>query len=162
MPVKRHMHKALGFAAFAALVGFDLNADAAELEVTATLPDSCTVEGGTLAFGTVDPSETTPLANAQINVECTANSSVDVKLDGGLYNTLGGNGRAMKRSSSNNYLNYKLYTNASYSQEWAANVSTTNNVFVGSNPITIYGKIDVQSKPGGDYADTVQVTMIVN
>jgi spore coat protein U domain-containing protein, fimbrial subunit CupE1/2/3/6 len=162
MPVKRHMHETLGFAAIVALAGMGFGAQAAQLEVTATLPDSCTVEGGTLAFGTVDPSDTTPLANAPINVECTANASVNIALDGGLYYTLGANGRAMKRSGSNDYLNYKLYTNASYSSEWAKDLATSHNVFVGSNAITIYGKIDVQTKPGGDYADTVQITMVVN
>lgn len=163
MPVKRHMHRALGFAAFAALTGIGIGAQAAQLEVTATLPDSCTVGGGTLAFGEINPSATTPLADATINVECTANATVHIALDGGLYYTLGSNGRAMKRSSSDDYLDYKLYTNASYSSEWAKDLATPHNVFVGDNSITIYGKIDSpQTKPGGDYSDTVQITMVVN
>lgn len=164
MLVKRHMHKALGFAGFAAVVGISLGTQAAQLEVTATLPDECTVGGGTLAFGNVDPSaQTAPLANTTINVNCAADSDVEISLSGGLYETLGGNGRAMKHATSSEYLNYKLFTDAGFGVPFTAGVAKPYTVSVGDNPISIYGAIDgSQIKPGGDYADTVEITMVVN
>jgi len=162
MPVKRHMHKTLGFAVIAALAAIGLEAHAAELQVTATLPDSCTVEGGTLAFGVVDPSDSAEFANAPINVQCSTAGSVDIVLDEGLYHGLGANGRSMKRDGSNDYLDYRFYLSAAYSQEWPANNPISHPVSVGPNPIMIYGRIDQQTRPGGNYADTVQITMTVD
>ncbi|MEM7022296.1 MAG: spore coat U domain-containing protein [Pseudomonadota bacterium] len=153
----------LGLAAVVALVGANKDASANTLEVTATVPDSCTVDGGTLAFGTVDPSASTPIATGQININCTsAADDVDVTLDAGLHDGDAGNGRAMKRTTSNDYLNYKLYANSSYSQEWAQDVSTRHDLASGPNAIPVYGRIDQQNKPGGDYADTIQITLTFN
>ena len=157
-------HKALGLAACATLAGMGLAAHAAELQVTATLPDSCTVANGTLAFGTVDPSGgSTPTANTTFNVQCSTTGSVTIALDGGAHYQQGTNGRAMKRASSNNYLDYELYTTAAQSTAWPVPGGISKPVVVGANPVAVFGAIAAnQVRPGGQYSDTVQITMTVN
>jgi spore coat protein U-like protein len=157
-------HKALGLAAFATLTAMALGAHAAQLEVTATLPDSCSVEGGTLAFGTVNPSGgQTPTANTTFNVQCSTAGSVTVALDGGLHHGQGSNGRAMKRATSNTYLNYELYTSATQTTAWPVPGGVNKTVAVGANAVAVYGAIAAnQVKPGGEYSDTVQISLTVN
>jgi spore coat protein U-like protein len=164
MILNRRVQMALGLTAVAALIGMDKTVHANTLEVTATVPDSCTVVGGTLAFGVVDPrSAGDKTAGGQIDIDCTSETDVDIVLDGGLHHGQGSNGRAMKRLNSSDYLDYTIYT-AGFGQVIQPDSPTSiPTLSPGTNPITVEGSIaGEQHVPGGDYSDTVQITLTFN
>jgi spore coat protein U-like protein len=161
----RRMQLLLGLAAVAALVGAQEEVAAATLEVTASVPDSCTVAGGTLAFGTINPGGPDVPGSGQINIDCTsAAENVAIALDGGLHHGAKNNGRAMKRSSSNDYLNYRLYTaGLGQLREPDVAVPVSGGLSNGQNSVVVDGVIDgSQTVPGGEYSDTVQITLTFN
>jgi spore coat protein U-like protein len=160
MLLNRHVQM-LGLVAVAAVASAQEQAAAATLEVTATVPNSCTVEGGSLEFGTYLPGPQAPgvLATGQLNVQCTAPASVNVALDGGMNYGEANNSRAMK-GPGENYLGYVLLSG---STPWDQDVAIPFNVSSGPNPITVTGAIhEHQTVPGGQYSDTVQITLTFN
>jgi spore coat protein U-like protein len=156
----------LGFAAIAALASAqDQAAAAATLEVTATVASACTVESGALDFGTFQAGPQAPSVQGSggFNVQCTSPASVDIKLDGGLNEGAGGDARAMK-GPGNSYLNYALFEGASpFAFPWDPGLEIAYTVQSGANEILVNGRIDAgQTVPGGEYSDTVQITMTFN
>jgi spore coat protein U-like protein len=163
MLLNRHVQM-LGFVAVTALASAQDQAAAATLEVTATVPNSCTVEGGSLAFGTYNSGQVADLlSSGGFNVQCTAPASVNVALDGGLNHGVGANGRAMKGPGTDNFLDYTLFLGTGFSTSWDKDAAVPFNVVSGGNPIEVGGRIDGgQIAVGGEYSDTVQITLTFN
>jgi spore coat protein U-like protein len=86
MLLNRQVQTMLGFVAVAALASTQDQVAAATLEVTATVPNACTVESGSLDFGTYQAGPQAPSVpgSGGFNVQCTLPASVEIKLDGGL------------------------------------------------------------------------------
>jgi spore coat protein U-like protein len=163
MLLNRHVQM-LGLVAVAAFASAPGEVAAATLEVTATVPNSCTVEGGSLAFGTYNSGQVADLlSSGGFNVQCTAPASVNVALDGGLNHGVGANGRAMKGPGTSNFLDYTLFLGPGFSTSWDDGVALPFNVINGGNPIEVTGRIDGgQTAVGGEYSDTVQITLTFN
>jgi len=154
----------LGFVAVAALAGAQDQVAAATLEVTATVPNACTVESGSLDFGPYQAGPQAPSVQGSggFNVQCTLPASVEIKLDGGLHDGAGGHARAMK-GPGNNYLNYALFEGSQFSLPWGPGVGMLYTVDSGANEIVVEGVVDEgQTVQGGEYSDTVQISMTFN
>jgi spore coat protein U-like protein len=139
----RQVQTMLGFVAVAALASAQDHVAAATLEVTATVPNACTVESGSLDFGTYQAGAQAPSVQGSggFNVQCTSPASVEIKLDGGLNDGAGGNSRAMK-GPGNNYLNYALFEGSRFSRPWDPGVGMLYTVDSGANEIVVKGVVD--------------------
>jgi spore coat protein U-like protein len=165
MLLNRQVQTMLGFVAVAALASAQDQVAAATLDVTVTVPNACTVESGSLDFGTYQPGPQAPSVQGSggFNVQCTLPASVEIKLDGGLHEGAGGDTRAMKGPGNNNYLNYTLFEGSQFSFPWDPGVGMLYTVNTGANEIVVDGIVDEgQTAQAGEYSDTVQITMTFN
>jgi spore coat protein U-like protein len=165
MLLNRQVQTMLGLVAVAALASAQDQVAAATLEVTATVPNVCTIESGSLDFGTYQagPQAQSVQGSGGFNVQCTLPASVEIKLDGGLNDGAGGNTRAMKGPGNNDYLNYALFEGSGFSMPWDPGVGMLYTVDSGANEIVVDGVVDEgQTVQGGEYSDTVQITMTFN
>jgi spore coat protein U-like protein len=161
MLLNRRVKLMLGSAALVALASAQGEVAAATLEITATVPNACTVESGTVEFGEyVSGQGTTDQAlGGGFNVQCSSAASVQISLDGGLHLGQGTNGRSMASPSSNDFLDYDLYKGGT-STKWDPNLALPFTLISGSNPIGVDGRIpENQFIGGGEYSDTVQITL---
>jgi len=164
MVLNRQVRTMLGVAVIAALAGAQdqVEAATATLEVSATVANACTVESGSLAFGTYQAGPQAPSLEGSgvFNVQCTSPASVEIKLDGGLNEGAGGGARAMK-GPGNSYLNYALLEGVSpLAFPWDPGLGIVHPVDSGANEIVVNGVIDAgQTAQAGEYSDTVQITM---
>lgn len=121
---------------------------------------ACTVSATSLAFGTIDPLQTTDTAStATVSVSCPAVTSYTVSLSAG-------SGSYAQRTliSGALVLNYNLYRDVSATQVWGDGSGSTFMVSgsVGSSGTdhTVYGVVPHQSQAvPGSYADTIVVTL---
>lgn len=146
--------------AWAAQASAQSQTSTAQLTVTATVQSSCSVTGGTLAFGTYNSGQPSALdAEGAISyTNCPANSALTIELDNGL-NAQGGQRRLR---SGSNYLNYEIYKTAARSTRWGTGSEALGyQVLAGGNgTIPVYGRIFAnQNVPAGSYSDTVTITL---
>lgn len=136
---------------------------------TATVNSDCYVSASPLNFGTTGSIIAAAIdATATITVQCTNTTPYSVSLDNG--QNASGSQRQMI-SPAGQYVSYRLYTDAAYSQAWTATTSPTsctsgaNTCYLGTGTgsnqsVTVYGQVPPQSAPAaGTYADTVVVTV---
>jgi spore coat protein U-like protein len=164
MLLNRQVQTMLASVAVAALAGAQDQVAAATLEVSATVPNACTVESGSLDFGTYQAGPQAPgiQATGEFNVQCTSSASIEITLDGGLNDGAGGDARAMK-GPENNYLNYALFEGSQFSRPWGPGVGVLYTVQSGANKIVVDGVVhEGQTAQGGEYSDTVQVIIAFN
>jgi spore coat protein U-like protein len=164
MLLNRHVQM-LGLVAVAAVASAQEQAAAATLEITATVPNACTVQSGSVAFGTYVSGQQSSLdaTGGGFSVECSSGAEVEISLDGGLHEGSGGNGRAMSSPTSGDFLNYHLYRGPGFSTQWDPSLLLPFTLINGSNPIEVNGLISAdQSIGGGEYSDTVQITLTFN
>ncbi|MBI5066752.1 MAG: spore coat protein U domain-containing protein [Deltaproteobacteria bacterium] len=135
----------------------------ATFQVTATVPNSCRIAAGAIAFGNYDPLAATAAdATGTVTVTCTRTSAWWVGLDAGLNAGLGASGaRAMGAGGS--FLGYDLYRDATRTTPWG-NTQAEGSAGTGTGvaqPITVYGRIPASQTgvPAGAYADTVTATV---
>jgi spore coat protein U domain-containing protein, fimbrial subunit CupE1/2/3/6 len=163
MSLNRRMQLLLGLGAVAALMGAQEEAQAltSTLEVTASVPDACTLDSGTIPFGTYNSGQTGTLdTTGGFNVECSSAADVHIKLDGGLHLSAGGNGRAMASPDTSDFLNYELYKGTAVGLTWTENLPIAYPLTSGTNSISVFGVIlGSQIVAGGEYSDTVQITL---
>ena len=165
MLLNRQVQTMLGCLAVVALASAQDRVAAATLEVSATVPNACTVESGALDFGPYQPGPQAPSVQGSggFNVQCTLPASVEIKLDGGLHHGAAGETRAMKGPGNNNYLNYTLFEGSQFSLPWDPGVGMLYTVNTGANEIVVDGVVDEgQTALAGEYSDTVQITMTFN
>jgi len=128
------------------------------LTVQARIGDLCTVTAAALDFGPGIDIDTNNDAQGSIEIDCIADTTLDVELDGGQRPDFGG-GRAMANGEST--LTYLLFKDSARTQLWAtgerveATISSTGSV-------PVYGRVPVQSNGHipGLYTDEVTITLV--
>ena len=157
----------LGGAAIAAV--FDTVAWAAtataNLGVSATVTNNCTISTAALAFGSYDPvvahASTDLDGTGTVIVACTKGATATIGL--GLGSNASGSVRRMKDSGSN-YITYELYRDASRSTVWGTSggalLSPGAAPSKAARNFTVYGRVaSNQDVPAGSYNDTVVATV---
>ncbi len=137
----------------------------ANLSVTATVTNNCTISTTPVAFGSYDPVVANATANldaaGSVVVACTKGATATVGL------ALGANGtgavRRMKDGGAN-YLSYELFQESSRSTVWgnsgSALLSPGAAPSKAARTFPVYGRIaGNQDIPAGSYSDTVVATV---
>lgn len=144
----------------------------ANLEVSATVNSSCTINTSPLAFGTYDPAAATPTdGTGQVTIACVMGSLPVISLSAGL-NSTDVNARSMLRGNGTESLSYVLYkpeadgTSCSLTPTEIWGDATPSNLALPEvasvNPVTynVCGRINaLQDVPAGTYQDTVTATV---
>jgi spore coat protein U-like protein len=142
--------------------------DTANMAVSATVTNNCTITTAPLAFGTYDPVDTnlaTPkTGSGHVFVTCTSGANATVTLDDGVNGDTGSTDAAPLRRLVNGlaFLDYALFSNGGLTTAWASD--TTNDVaHVGDGTETdleVFGQIPAaQQVVAGSYTDTVVATV---
>jgi spore coat protein U domain-containing protein, fimbrial subunit CupE1/2/3/6 len=158
---------AAGMALLFAAMGTSVSAATAtaNLGVSATVTNNCTISTSALAFGSYDP----VVANAStdldgtgtVSVACTKGVSATVGL--GLGSNASGSTRRMT-DGSGNFLTYELYQDASHTTVWgnagAGLLSPAAAPSKAARNFTVYGQVvSNQDATAGSYSDTVVATV---
>lgn len=134
-------------------------------EASTNIVDQCNAVTATaMSFPTYQPDAATPsTANSTIKVKCTKNSAITISLDKGT--TTGGTTSVRKmRNAAGSTLDYGLYSDAAFNQNWDDGTNKVSATGVGLSTdlvFTVYGRIPVSqldSEPGS-YTDTITVTV---
>jgi spore coat protein U domain-containing protein, fimbrial subunit CupE1/2/3/6 len=138
----------------------DVNAN---LSVTATVSNSCTVSAANLAFGVVSPTADTDVQTT-ISWQCTTGHPATIKLGaGGSTNIMA---RRMTAGGTTS-LPYQLYTNSTRTSVFGDGVTGNSLAILGAGfaattSTTVYGRVPtgaVGANTAGAYTDTVQITV---
>jgi spore coat protein U-like protein len=137
----------------------------ANLGVSATVTNNCTISTVALAFGSYDP----VVANASTNLDgtgtvtvaCTKGSTATIGLGAGA-NASGATRRM--GDGATNFLTYELYQDSSRSTVWANSgtglLSPAAAPSKAARSFTVYGRVaSDQDVPAGNYSDTVVATV---
>ena len=137
----------------------------ANLSVTATVTNNCTIATAAVAFGAYDPVVTHASAHLEstgtVTVTCTRGATATVAL------SLGSNAVGAVRhlkDASGNVLAYELFQDAGRTAVWG---DTPSGLLpIGAAPskaprdFTVYGRVPAgQDVPAGNYTDTVVATV---
>jgi spore coat protein U-like protein len=160
----RFVVAAVSLVLFAA-AGQPASAQNANLNVTATVEASCTLQGGTLAFGTYNTTADGPTdSSANITYTCSEGTIITVSLDDGDH-AVGPGSRAMAGPGGAS-LGYGLYKEDSRTNSWGTGPVdglTPPATPPGQQTLTVYGRIPPgQSAAPGAYSDVVQITLNIN
>lgn len=135
-------------------------------QVSATVVAGCLVVGGEANYGSLDFGSSSALANSIVQValiggvqlQCTPGVTLNMTVDGGLYNS---SGRHLQLESGSAHVAYSLFRDAAYSQglgigqSVAVTYSDANNI-----RLPIYGQVQLPgNQPGGTYSDVLQVQL---
>jgi len=133
------------------------------MAVSASVPSNCNFTGGaiSLGFGSYDPvganASSDLNSTTSLGIRCTKGTSALLSMNNGTN----ANGEQRRMSDGSNFLNYQVYTSASYSTIWNA-INTVSYLAQNSNSatITIHGKVPGGQTdiPAGTYTDTVTIT----
>ncbi|MFC4594333.1 spore coat U domain-containing protein [Sphingobium tyrosinilyticum] len=131
--------------------------------VSATVLNACLVTATNMAFGTYNPTSTTPTdSTSTINVTCTPGTMFNIGLNAG--STGGATVTTRQMLNGVTPLSYSLYSNGGRSTNWgntpgSDTVSQTASTILPMS-FTVYGRIPQQQDVGaGTYTDTVTVTV---
>lgn len=152
---------ALGFAGVLSVPSFAATVTA-DLLVSATVLNSCTVETTPMAFGSLDTSQTTNETVAgTITVLCTADhASATVTLGGG-NNESTGQRRMLGVVLTTTFVPYNVFSDAGHTSA----VAVDGTIFSGSLTallpaiVSVYGQVPAGSFGADTYADTILVTL---
>jgi spore coat protein U-like protein len=154
---------ALVFAAFTAPASA-LTATA-NLGVTATVTNNCTISTAALAFGSYDPVVANAATNLDgtgtVSVACTKGTSATVGL--GLGSNASGSTRRMN-DGSGNFLTYELYQDSGHVTVWGNSggglLSPAAAPSKATRNFSVYGQVaSNQDVTAGSYSDTVVATV---
>jgi spore coat protein U-like protein len=159
----------VGVGAAMAFAGFGSVTNAAtataNLGVSATVTNNCTISTAALAFGSYDPVVANASANLDgtgtVTVACTKGATATIGL--GLGSNASGSVRRMTDGSSN-YLTYELYQDSGRSTVWgtagAGLLSPVAAPSKAARNFTVYGRVTSnQDVPAGTFNDTVVATV---
>ena len=156
------MRKIVMVAAAAAMTtaapAYAQSTDSADMEVTATIEDSCTITAGSMAFGLVDLTTGTDHdTSATITLSCT---------NGAGYSVAMGNGNNYASGSHNlsdgtDVIPYDIYSDSARVSVWEGATEVTGTAGADDVELVAYGRIPstAGNVPAGDYSDTVSVTV---
>lgn len=173
--MKKHSFSTIAkFFLFSAAAAFGLfssnpayaGSSSANMSVSASVSDNCTISAAPLAFGAYDPASGSPLdGSAQLTVQCTLNAAANIQLGQGSNADAGSTDAAPLRrlaDGSGNFLSYALDQDAAHSTLWG-NTSGTGVSHTGtgmSAQISVYGRISAsQNVPAGAFSDSVMATI---
>ncbi|UWR24302.1 spore coat U domain-containing protein [Sulfitobacter sp. S190] len=130
------------------------------LNVTATVANSCSISTTALDFSLVNIGSLTNEATAgEIEILCTATqSSTTVTIDGGQNESAG----QRRMESAGNFMPYDIHTDAAH----ANNVASGGTVYSGSInaantlSVSLYGQVPAGSYVAGSYNDVLTITLI--
>ena len=137
----------------------------ANLSVSASVANNCTISTSPLAFGAYDPvvanASTNLDATATVTVACTKGATATIGL--GLGSNASGTTRRMTDGSSN-FLTYEMYQDSARSALWgnsgAELLSPVAAPSKSTRDFTVYGRVPSnQDVPAGSYTDTVTATV---
>ncbi len=146
----------------------------AELQVTATVPASCSITTAPVNFGNYDPTaQNDTLATGTVTVTCVRGTALSVALDGGKNPGANAGERAMTTSAdSTAKLAYYLYKPAEGSSScdgretvsWGASdtdrLAITSTTISQATSYSVCGKVTQQQDvPAGTYQDMVTATV---
>ena len=136
-------------------------ASTANIAVSATVDEACTLEGTpALAFGSYDPSGAAATGSATLSVICTIGTDYTITFDGGDNEAAGVRNMAGPGAE---LLAYALYTDSGRTTGLAVDgtmIGTGIGRVAGSNDVTVYGEIAAgQYVTPGSYSDTVVATV---
>jgi len=151
------------------VAGFAVSSSAAtataNLAVTATVTNNCTISTAAVAFGAYDPVVANAAANLDssgtVTVACTKGTSATIGL--GLGANASGAVRQMT-DGSGNFLTYELYQDAGRSTVWgnagAGLLSPVAAPSKAARNFTVYGRVPSnQDVAAGAFTDTVVATV---
>lgn len=136
----------------------------ANLNVTATVANKCTITTNAVSFGTYDPvvnHASTPLdASGSVVIACTKGAS-GTRIDlgqGSHYSS----GRRMQAGTE--FLGYELYSNSGHTTVWGsgvgAGVSPSAAPSIAPRTFEVFGRVAAGQDVGvGSYTDTVVATI---
>ncbi|MBA3451670.1 MAG: spore coat protein U domain-containing protein [Deltaproteobacteria bacterium] len=141
--------------------------DSDSLVMSATVAESCTITGNTLAFGTYDTVSGAAVNNfAALSVACTSGTETAITLGEGNSAELTSAPEAPLRrmTDGTNFLSYQLYTDTNRTAVWGGTAATGKPYVAASSASseqTVYGRIAAnQDVPAGAYGDTVLATIL--
>lgn len=139
----------LAVAMLLGMSGAALAAGTSTVAVSATVLGSCTISGGTAAFGNLDPAGAGPVSAAisQPQVNCTNGAPYTITDDKGMN----GGGTAYKMANGTDLITYALsYTTAGLGTGAGVNIGLAASV----------AALDYQNKPAGSYTDTITLSVL--
>ena len=138
----------------------------ANLSVSATIANNCTITTAAVGFPAYDPIVTHSAApddstSGSVTITCTKGSAATIGL--GLGSNASGSQMRMLNGAAN-FLNYALYQDAGRLTVWgnsgAGLLSPVAAPSKAPRTFTVYGRIPAgQDLPAGTYADTVTATV---
>lgn len=137
----------------------------ANLAVSASVSNNCTISTAALGFGSYDPvvahASTNLDGSGTVTIACTKGAATTVGL--GLGSNASGSTRRMTDGSSN-YLTYELYQDSGRTTVWGNSGAGLFTPAVAPSKaarnFTVYGRVTSnQDVPAGSYADTVVATV---
>lgn len=137
----------------------------ANLSVTASVTNNCTISTAPLAFGSYDPVVANASANLDgtgtVTIACTKGATTTIGLGNG--SNASGSVRRMTDGSSN-YLTYELYQDTSRSTVWGTSGAGLYTPVAAPSKaprsFTVYGRVTSnQDVPAGSYNDSVVATV---
>ena len=159
----------VGLAAIAVFIShrpLQAGSSSANLNVSATVNNNCTISTADLAFGTYDPIVTNATSpkdgTGTVTITCTKNAATTIGLDAGSNAPGSGTTRAMLAGGVK--LSYEIYKESARTNVWG---NSGGGLFTPAaapnfNPrsFTVYGQIPAgQDIPAGSYTDTVLATV---
>ena len=134
----------------------------ANLSVSANVMNVCTVDAGTLDFGSYDPvAGTNHDATGSFDVQCANGGNASIKLDQGQNGTgtLAAPVRQLKHGLSD-LLGYQLYSDTTREVVWEGETGISYTGNGDSETKTVYGRIPSgQNVAPGAYTDSVLITV---
>ena len=132
------------------------------LAVTLTIASTCTVTGGTVAFGSQGVLSSVVSQPGTFTVTCTNTTGYTVGLDKGTWGS-SVTTRMMKSPTTLATVNYSLFSDSGHTTNWG----DTSGAWVGgtgngtAQTLTVYGQIPAQTTPAAaaNYADSVTITV---
>mgnify|MGYP002636165995 FL=1 len=142
----------------------------ADVEVTATVPNNCTISTSSIGFGNYDPigsNSNTPLtASGSVTITCTKEASASITLGQGSNAGEGSTDSTPARRLHNNFgdfLSYQIYQDSNLNTVWG-NTADTGVLELGNGAEqekTVFGRIAAgqNNVPAGSYSDIVSATV---
>lgn len=133
------------------------------MDVSATVVKACLVSATNLAFGSYDPTATSPAdATGAITVTCTPGTGFTVGLNAGT--TSGSTVSDRKMASGSNRLGYAMYSDAAHTTNWGntpgSDTSAAITATTTPSVLSVYGRMPAQQLvAAGSYTDTLTVTV---
>lgn len=136
----------------------------ANLSVSASVANNCTISSNAISFGSYDPIVAQATANldaaGSVVITCTKGATTTIGLDTGA-NASGGERRL---GSAGNYLTYELYQDSSRSTVWSNTGAGLLTVAAApskaARTYSVYARMTGgQDVPAGTYSDTVVATV---